>query len=130
MVFFFKQKTAYEMRISDWSSDVCSSDLAAPRGEAEGVGVEQLAVVGVGLEHHLVDARVLLRIPGQAHVHARLQQGAEGLRQHSREASVDQALAVVCVVHRRAAAGVAAAGVERHQRMYADPQCATTTAPP
>src|SRR3546814_16547089 len=29
--FFFKQKTAYEMRISDWSSDVCSSDLAAVR---------------------------------------------------------------------------------------------------
>src|SRR3546814_7429743 len=28
-MFFFKQKTAYEMRISDWSSDVCSSDLAA-----------------------------------------------------------------------------------------------------
>src|SRR3546814_3972064 len=28
-VFFFKQKTAYEMRISDWSSDVCSSDLSA-----------------------------------------------------------------------------------------------------
>src|SRR3546814_6659132 len=29
--FFLKQKTAYEMRISDWSSDVCSSDLAAWR---------------------------------------------------------------------------------------------------
>src|SRR3546814_2433574 len=28
IVFFFKQKTAYEMRISDWSSDVCSSDLS------------------------------------------------------------------------------------------------------
>src|SRR3546814_16456827 len=28
---FFKQKTAYEMRISDWSSDVCSSDLSAQR---------------------------------------------------------------------------------------------------
>src|SRR3546814_3579850 len=28
LLFFFKQKTAYEMRISDWSSDVCSSDLA------------------------------------------------------------------------------------------------------
>src|SRR3546814_2007633 len=27
--FFFKQKTAYEMRISDWSSDVCSSDLSS-----------------------------------------------------------------------------------------------------
>src|SRR3546814_8891892 len=33
LVFFFKQKTAYEMRISDWSSDVCSSDLE--RTEAE-----------------------------------------------------------------------------------------------
>src|SRR3546814_1858831 len=30
-VCFFKQKTAYEMRISDWSSDVCSSDLEAGR---------------------------------------------------------------------------------------------------
>src|SRR3546814_12037662 len=30
VVFFFKQKTAYEMRISDWSSDVCSSDLDVP----------------------------------------------------------------------------------------------------
>src|SRR3546814_3508147 len=40
--FFFKQKTAYEMRISDWSSDVCSSDLHASasrdpcRGQAPG----------------------------------------------------------------------------------------------
>src|SRR3546814_10059158 len=34
--FFFKQKTAYEMRISDWSSDVCSSDL---RKEAEAAKV-------------------------------------------------------------------------------------------
>src|SRR3546814_2399429 len=31
VVFFFKQKTAYEMRISDWSSDVCSSDLVPKR---------------------------------------------------------------------------------------------------
>src|SRR3546814_10052124 len=36
-VFFFKQKTAYEMRISDWSSDVCSSDLISEQhGQAEG----------------------------------------------------------------------------------------------
>src|SRR3546814_2374402 len=35
-IFFFKQKTAYEMRISDWSSDVCSSDLLARRaGDAD-----------------------------------------------------------------------------------------------
>src|SRR3546814_6093214 len=39
LFFFFKQKTAYEMRISDWSSDVCSSDL----GAAEPVGVGDLA---------------------------------------------------------------------------------------
>src|SRR3546814_7318027 len=32
--FVFKQKSAYEMRISDWSSDVCSSDLAGHRGRA------------------------------------------------------------------------------------------------
>src|SRR3546814_10796373 len=36
--FLFKQKTAYEMRISDWSSDVCSSDLAAtPPGGGRGL---------------------------------------------------------------------------------------------
>src|SRR3546814_6388235 len=38
MFFFFKQKTSYEMRISDWSSDVCSSDLgdaAQPRRDRE-----------------------------------------------------------------------------------------------
>src|SRR3546814_8096911 len=36
VLFFFKQKTAYEMRISDWSSDVCSSDLEASLVEAFG----------------------------------------------------------------------------------------------
>src|SRR3546814_15444765 len=51
--FFFKQKTAYEMRISDWSSDVCSSDLVEARlcqvggeprrgGDAEVGGDQQL----------------------------------------------------------------------------------------
>src|SRR3546814_10644977 len=35
MFFFFKQKTAYEMRISDWSSDVCSSDLELPGSTVE-----------------------------------------------------------------------------------------------
>src|SRR3546814_6617069 len=36
LVFFFKQKTAYEMRISDWSSDVCSSDLGQNRRGTQG----------------------------------------------------------------------------------------------
>src|SRR3546814_8242777 len=44
-LFFFKQKTAYERRISDWSSDVCSSDLRLPQArqtedEHRGVGDE------------------------------------------------------------------------------------------
>src|SRR3546814_13346495 len=41
--FFFKQKTAYELRISDWSSDVCSSDIGAQLGK--GVGGPLLVAV-------------------------------------------------------------------------------------
>src|SRR3546814_999658 len=37
--FFFKQKTAYEMRISDWSSDVCSSDLDGRTDEYHQIGL-------------------------------------------------------------------------------------------
>src|SRR3546814_3208121 len=39
--FFFKQKTAYEMRISDWSSDVCSSDLRDRAPARNGHGLDQ-----------------------------------------------------------------------------------------
>src|SRR3546814_12066226 len=49
MLFFFKQKTAYEVRISDWSSDVCSSDLVV--GEVTGgerLGAERLEAI----DHH------------------------------------------------------------------------------
>src|SRR3546814_8487126 len=49
MFFFFKQKTAYEMRISDWSSDVCSSDLVA--FECPGA----LLVAQHGIEAHSVE---------------------------------------------------------------------------
>src|SRR3546814_15702665 len=38
VIFFFKQETAYDMRISDWSSDVCSSDLALRHARGEGGG--------------------------------------------------------------------------------------------
>src|SRR3546814_9355088 len=48
-VFFFKQKTAYEMRISDWSSDVCSSDLViAGRVDEEDRGVALFDRGGLG----------------------------------------------------------------------------------
>src|SRR3546814_1567686 len=39
--FFFKQKTAYEMRISDWSSDVCSSDLDIAVGGNDEAGPQR-----------------------------------------------------------------------------------------
>src|SRR3546814_13529011 len=42
-IFFFKQKTAYEMRISDWSSDVCSSDRHPAREVAEALESEMEA---------------------------------------------------------------------------------------
>src|SRR3546814_7830278 len=55
-VCFFKQKTAYEMRISDWSSDVCSSDLNAldglvnvPKSRVKGAELELSARVVEGL---------------------------------------------------------------------------------
>src|SRR3546814_3089914 len=49
MFFFFKQKTAYEMRISDWSSDVCSSDLRHPALNVDRARrlVEQGDIVGL-----------------------------------------------------------------------------------
>src|SRR3546814_3619577 len=48
-VFFFRQKTAYEMRISDWSSDVCSSDLNTPHVSAARHAAEKIAVSSPGI---------------------------------------------------------------------------------
>src|SRR3546814_15000260 len=49
LFFFFKQKTAYEMRISDWSSDVCSSDLLAVEHRAT-----EALIASSGLRHALL----------------------------------------------------------------------------
>src|SRR3546814_5307310 len=62
MFFFFKQKTAYEMRISDWSSDVCSSDLE--REEARFLAVHKFldhhfgARAAEGFVEHIFDRRL------------------------------------------------------------------------
>src|SRR3546814_15462654 len=58
-VFFFKQKTAYELRISDWSSDVCSSDL-----HIQALVIEQRHGDGRGTEQ--IDQREHCPIPAQA----------------------------------------------------------------
>src|SRR3546814_6210673 len=54
-VVFFKQKTAYEMRISDWSSDVCSSDLCGGHIEAR---LENSDIVGF-LDNHQISKDAL-----------------------------------------------------------------------
>src|SRR3546814_13410654 len=72
MFFFFKQKTAYEMRISDWSSDVCSSDLPRPRHPhqrrdrhhqpvdfaAEQGGVDRAVAIEIPFEREVVVGRL------------------------------------------------------------------------
>src|SRR3546814_18865188 len=56
--FFFKQKTAYEMRISDWSSDVCSSDLRRARS----VGEADRAGRGIGIARRPIETVAANRI--------------------------------------------------------------------
>src|SRR3546814_7479545 len=53
-VFFFKQKTAYEMRISEWSSDVCSSDLRTKK-PLVGPGGDGL----IGMADHVAHAHIV-----------------------------------------------------------------------
>src|SRR3546814_18390536 len=61
-VVFFKQKTAYEMRISDWSSDVCSSDLAAvPVGLGHGSGCRRAIHPDGGAGRRLADVAAQAR---------------------------------------------------------------------
>src|SRR3546814_2613716 len=58
--FFFKKKTAYEMRISDWSSDVCSSDLALLWADATSAADRQLAYTSPG-RRAVFEARLALK---------------------------------------------------------------------
>src|SRR3546814_1923143 len=93
IVFFFKQKTAYEMRISDWSSDVCSSDLGA-------VGLQYLANGG---------GRSQARQGGQ--VATRF--GVTGTHEHAAGHGL----------HREDMTGldqVGRQGIARHRRLYGD----------
>src|SRR3546814_4673937 len=74
MIFFFKQKTAYEMRISDWSSDVCSSDLRvggiAARREAP-LGLDR-DVGRIGAARQLSDMDTAIAVRGDDPLGGRL----------------------------------------------------------
>src|SRR3546814_8379268 len=75
--FFFKQKTAYEMRISDWSSDVCSSDLQTDDGKHDSAAISSREAIleeigthfhgtlyrkGTRSEEHTSELQSLMRI--------------------------------------------------------------------
>src|SRR3546814_3341945 len=78
LFFFFKQKTAYEMRISDWSSDVCSSDLGLAGGS--GVTLLQLDLQPLPLGQHMAVAQQQRRqvAPGQFGLGVDGRNGTEG----------------------------------------------------
>src|SRR5216117_4507432 len=70
VVFFFKQKTAYEIRKGDWSSDVCSSDLAlqvsSPVERGIGIDISRLAVESSDPALRLVDVAGRLHVIGDS----------------------------------------------------------------
>src|SRR3546814_12887068 len=107
LFFFFKQKTAYEVRISDWSSDVCSSDLIEEGGGA-GFEFRALLVVGHDAGAREVEAALLVQ-----HVRVDRRRGAGGgAEQHHHaarlqavERAVEGVLADCVIDHRTALAG-------------------------
>src|SRR3546814_5879087 len=101
--FFFKQKTAYEMRISDWSSDVCSSDLPQ---------VDRIA----GLRPALAaDAQIQRRADAGAPAQMHRAEIPEKSERGIADVLVDQCAQHECGIAHRAAAGIVA-GVGQHYR--------------
>src|SRR3546814_2251463 len=85
--FFFKQKTAYEMRISDWSSDVCSSDLYDPKSgrtrtdsadvliafiAAEGLSVDWILETHLHADHLTAAPYLKAKLGGRTAIGARI----------------------------------------------------------
>src|SRR3546814_3528938 len=93
LFFFFKQKTAYEMRISDWSSDVCSSDLPQvggivaimPHNQRAAVSPGDEAVVAPAVDLQLVVVESVDQIAGDDAVRQRI-----ALRRAERERRVGE----------------------------------------
>src|SRR3546814_17928025 len=95
-VVFFKQKTAYEMRISDWSSDVCSSDLGDRRARVSAGGLlldrdrgrQPFDMIDIGLLHQFEE---LARIGRERLDIAALPIGIDGVDREARFARARQA---------------------------------------
>src|SRR3546814_3876584 len=92
-VVFFKQKTAYEMRISDWSSDVCSSDLCRDLACNEVLLVRpELDLPGQIAFSHWADQQRLQAGPGGLRMH----EGSMRFVQRSEERRVGQECVRTC----------------------------------
>src|SRR3546814_14709550 len=88
IVFFFKQKTAYEMRISDWSSDVCSSDLLGDAVEREPLA--RFVALGRGGLHHLSALVAHLRCRHSSAGHCRRRRKSDFLGQEAHHCAEKQ----------------------------------------
>src|SRR3546814_6457195 len=112
MFFFVKQKTAYEMRISDWSSDVCSSDLARVDADllADALGdldhdLGVLTQERLGVLPALAELLALVGVPGtrllhEAEVDADVEEralAADALAVHDVERSEERRVGEECV---------------------------------
>src|SRR3546814_16906212 len=87
VVFFFKQKTAYEMRISDWSSDVCSSDLS----ERDHIRTGTPSDCRTSGQQCRPPPAILPRLRGREHHHPKLQRRGSVTYTASIEGQVGQA---------------------------------------
>src|SRR3546814_6870925 len=107
MVFFFKQKTAYEMRISDWSSDVCSSDLLPDR---EQVSPSCFGVARASEDHGVADC-----------LHHRI--GSGGGFSHEMGQSLSSWMGGAIEQSLSAGSFVRTGGVGRALRAWSGPRC-------
>src|SRR3546814_5835195 len=99
MVFFFKQMTAYEVRISDWSSDVCSSDLFERRtGGVEILG--GMRVVRADQGRYALSAGKLQRAPNHG-LMALMESVEIAQRNHAAAMLADNVRAAVQTFHGR-----------------------------
>src|SRR3546814_2228148 len=113
LFFFFKQKTAYEMRISDWSSDVCSSDLLAQ------ARIEQQPAARHGETVYRCDVSLTVRLQargrrwpeGRRQRHGKITHRRTGRRLAPGESAADRRIALADTLHGEH--GIAVLGVEQ-----------------
>src|SRR3546814_10607495 len=98
LFFFFKQKTAYDMRISDWSSDVCSSDLDADQRLPFDHGKAALGQAGDGADdgHGEYHGRAGQKPPADGAGVRRPPRGRVGIGERSEERRVGKECVSTC----------------------------------